>query len=99
MKYRTAVNLQNPKIKFKCYKVHVHITGWEWFLTFTSVKQYKKDAKDNISDCFVQSPMCPEGEFGSLYIDELAKMHSGTPDESLPPQGWQWEDQLAKKVA
>ena len=94
MKFRRAVNLKNKKIKIKVYAVYVHYTGWEWFCTFTSQKQYKSDAKDNITDCFVQSPICPEGEFGSSYISDLAKYHKGTPEEALAPQGWQWEDLL-----
>ena len=92
MKFRKAVKLDNPKIKFKCYAVYVHMSGWEWFCTFTSQKQYKKDCKDNITDCFVQSPICPEGEFGSSYITDLQKYHKGTPWEALAPVGFKWED-------
>ena len=93
MKFRVAVMSSNPKITMKVYRVSVHMSGWEWYWIMDNEKQRKKDAKDDITGCFVQSPICPEGEFGFSSISDLNKYHGGGPWEAMAPVGWYWEDE------
>lgn len=95
-KTRVAVKIGNSKVRFNCYAVAVNVQGWEWFLIKESDEQLKEDIANGIAFCFVQSPLCPEGEYGSEYEANILE-HSqsiGSPWESMPPVGYQWEDQL-----
>lgn len=61
--------------------------GWEWFTTEIEDENYRFG--------LVQSPICPEGEFGSFYLPEIREIGGNVLIETnvracLPPSGWEW---------
>jgi len=69
------------------YEVYACLQGWEWFVV-------EKPNGDDLRYGFVQSPLCPDGEFGSFSLSEIrksVKLSGGKCfNGCLPPQGWRW---------
>lgn len=92
MKTRKSINVHNSEINFECVKLFVNLKGWEWFITYDE-DYWTEDLNNGIYSCFVQSPMCPKGEFGTVYIKEVEEFGTeGDPFEAMPPVGYKWEE-------
>lgn len=91
MDTRLCVNVETPELKFECFKVGANIKGWEWFLIYDK-ENYENDLKNGLYLAFVQSPLCPKGEYGFVGVDEFNKYTNavGSPNECLPPVGYKW---------
>lgn len=75
--------------KHKIYEVitSMRALGWEWFTL-------KKPGKGSGRFGFVQSPIVPEGEFGSFDITDIPSPtieKQSSKATALPPEGWKWE--------
>jgi len=89
MKKRTAVRPHNPNLSFECIGIYVAAgaMGWEWYVM--------EDQGDGVMYGFVQSPLCPEGEFGCFSVNEIGQFGAKFTDDLrdvLPPQGYVWKD-------
>jgi hypothetical protein len=54
------------------YEVWANAQGWTWRV----LKKYQSETKEAENPyarwfCFVTSPMCPEGEYGDVYVREI----------------------------
>lgn len=63
--------------------------GWEWFV-------YRTEPVGNDVRLYalVFSPQLPNGEFGSVWLSEVKEFLSLTLQESLPPNGYRWEEKV-----
>ena len=68
-------------------EIYMTPTGsWEWFV-------YKKDESGRLM-VIAFSPICPDGDIGSVMKQELDEIGAVQLDleESLPPTGFHWEE-------
>lgn len=63
--------------------VSIKAIGWEWFVI-------EDHSDEGYYYGFVQSPFCPEGEFGSFGVDELKSIGAifEYADKIMPPQNY-----------
>ena len=71
-----TATLKNPwgktRPKSNPYAIYRNTEGWEWRV----LKAYQSPAKELNNPharwhCFVTTPMCPEGEYGDTYVNEI----------------------------
>lgn len=86
--YREAKPL-NGGASIRIYAIWVNL-GWEWFAT------KKPTRKMIICEGLVQSPIVPDGEWGSWYIREVEGFTCAKNVQELtsclPPKGYEWTD-------
>jgi hypothetical protein len=72
----TATKVKNPwgktRPKANPYAIYRNTEGWEWRV----LKAYQNPAKELNNrfarwHCFVTTPMCPAGEYGDVYVNEI----------------------------
>lgn len=87
---RKTEKVSNSDVNFECAGVYISLRalGWEWFVI-------EKADENNNAYGFVQSPLCPEGEFGYFNLNEIKdaigniKLETNLEDV-LPPAGFRW---------
>ena len=86
-----ATKLKNPfgkgRPKDSPYAIYSNYQGWEWHVC----KTYQRPDKEQGNQyarwfCFVMSPLCPEGEYGDVYISDIlgggqARLDAGSSDD------------------
>lgn len=76
------------KQKFKCKGIFIAPQiGWEWYVI--------TDHGNRTMFGYVQSPLCPEGEFGDFSLDDVQGCNAhffGENEVFTPPVGWDWKE-------
>lgn len=88
MSFRKAIPHDENLESFKVIQIWMSDNGaWEWFVYRT-----ESVGDDTRLYALVFSPQVPNGEFGSVWLSEVEKFLQLTLQESLPPNGYRWEE-------
>lgn len=85
---RTAIDPNKKEVNILGLFVGIRqAIGWEHFV----LKRYK--GTNDVVYGFVQSPICPEGEYGDFSVSEIKPhaIYSDDLENAFPPEGWKWK--------